>query len=122
MTLWQSLEYRAIVKFNGEFWESANTASNATRSEGLTLEKLREAMRLIGEIPPPSKVDLFCHDLAPDEVYEIKDTDLFPPDVKGRRVMIVPRQRLDFIAHAMRKAGVDVRVEPRITPRRVSIE
>jgi hypothetical protein len=102
------------------YWD-AMTAANiaADDGEGLTLEKLQAAIDSIPKPPPEPKFDLFGSP-AISEAYEIDMTktmpELMPPGSKGRRFLVVPKDRLLWWYDALRKAGADVRLEPRISP------
>jgi hypothetical protein len=108
------------VSFNGEFWEGTNTASNVTADNTLTLEKLQAVMRSIPTLPPAPKYDLYGS-LGLDGAYEINldavGLDfLRPPGTEGRKTLVVPKDQLDVWYDTLRKAGADVRLEPRLAP------
>lgn len=105
------------------------TASVAPPANGLTLEKLREMQRTVAHLQQPQGCDLYGHDLPDLEAAYIIDraalqAGLLKGDLgedllqslardQSKVVVIVPRQRLEEIYHAMKAHGVDVRLEPR---------
>ena len=106
------------MRFNGEFWEGTNAATGAGAPDGvLTAGKLRAMMdqfRRDFPLLPSTKFDLFGHDLNA-EAYELNTPDdLRPPGSKGRRLIVVPRTKIDWWASELRRHGADVRVEPRL--------
>ena len=84
----------------------------------LTADSLRTMVRQFRDMyPPPPAYDLYPHDLDPERCYEIKTLD---ESFKGafprtccRKMLVVPRLRLEAIYYQMRDAGLDVRLEPR---------
>lgn len=107
------------MRFNGEFWEG-NTASNTTAGDTLTLEKLEAVMRSIQPLPSAPKYDLYGMS-GLNGAYEV-NLDAAgleiprPPGTKGRKMLVVPKGELDMWYDTLRKAGVDVRLEPRLHP------
>lgn len=106
------------MRFNGEFWEG-NTASAV--GSGLTVDMIEASLRQMKrmmESVEPTGVDLYPHDIGLDDdgkerMFELgKQAFELIGEKRKRRFLIVPRKRLDWIADALRKAGVDVRISP----------
>lgn len=102
------------------YWGAMTTSNTAcSGGEGLTLAKLQAAIDSIPKLPPAPKFDLFGSP-AITEAYEIDMTktmpELMPPGSKGRRFLVVPKDKLLWWYDELRKAGADVRLEPRIRP------
>lgn len=113
-----------ILNLGGEL---SNTSQ---RADTLTTAKLRDMQRMLEHYVRPDAFDIYGHDL-PDEtrcfiidrrsVHEelFKDPKwdwmrkLFEHPEIDRKMLIVPRPRLDATYHAMRAEGIDVRLEPR---------
>lgn len=77
----------------------------------LTLEKIREAQRLLLSYGTPEMwgVDLYGHDLPNvEEAYVMKS--MIDP---SRKLVTVPRAKLMDVYHQMKASGADVRLEPR---------
>jgi hypothetical protein len=98
---------------------NAEGCTSSTVTEGLTAEKLMAAIRsLPPPLPPPPAYDLYAS-VGLDQAYEINPPDdLRPPGSKGRKLVVVPKQDLDRWASELRRMGIDVRVEPRLSLRR----
>jgi hypothetical protein len=83
----------------------------------LTVEKIREAMRLVDSIPKPPMIDLYGAPFI-DKAYEIN----WPSNAhawigaKRRKVIVVPEMQLDDWFRKLKDAGIDVRLEPRYLP------
>jgi hypothetical protein len=110
------------MRFNGEFWEG-NTASTTDFGTTLTVEKIEASMRQMRrmmESVEPTAVDLYPHDLGLDKdgkerMFELgKEAFELIGEKRKRRFLVVPRNRMDWIADALRKAGVDVRISPTV--------
>lgn len=113
-----------ILNMGGEL---SNTSQ---RADTLTTAKLREVQRMLEDYVRPDAFDIYGHDL-PDQdrcfiidrrkVHDglFKDSKwswmskvLEGPDI-DRKLLIVPRPRLEATYQALRAQGVDVRLEPR---------
>jgi hypothetical protein len=77
----------------------------------LTIEKIQAAIRLIQDIPPRPAIDLFGHDLSTDVAYTFDDCKVLPKS--ERKMVIVPRSKLQETYRALLDSGIDVRLEPR---------
>lgn len=68
------------------------------------------------KIPPIPRYDLYGGPVG--RCVEIKNSEYFdeflPKSCKGRTVLVVPKGQLYAIGDNLRKAGIDVRIEPRI--------
>lgn len=89
--------------------------------EGLTsaklLQMMEETMKRLGPPPPSTSFDLYGHPTITD-AYELNLEKTLPElmplfQPRGRRTLIVPKDRLESIARTLRDAGADVRIEPR---------
>ncbi len=89
------------------------TQSTTETVKPFTYEDLLECKRLLDNMPPSPCVDLWPHDLPDVGVVELKELAF---EIFDRRQIVVPRLRLEEIAIELRRAGVDVRVQPKIAP------
>jgi hypothetical protein len=94
----------------------SNTTANIYPAGNLTVEKFREAMRIIDALPkPPMGIDLYGNPLI-NQAYELN----WPSNAhawigaKTRRVIVVPKDDIDHWYRALLDAGAYVRLEPRI--------
>lgn len=108
-------------KFSVIDWGESNTTARNVPENSLTLEKLQAAMRIVRDLPPPPRIDLYPQDLDAQQVFKIDSSRLphAPFTKSGREMWLAPRARLNEVYRAMLDAGVDVRLEPRygVTPR-----
>jgi hypothetical protein len=96
--------------------EVRSGSSVTSTGSALTMDKLREAVAILKELPPRPAFDLWPHDLPSADMYELKGgiAGELGYITKGRRQLVVPRARLELSAYELRLAGADVRVEPKI--------
>lgn len=89
-------------------------AEDAVDGSALTIEQLQAAIASIPPLPAQPRFDLYPHDMADEtQAYEFTDKTHVMPGQRDRRLLIVPRTRLEALADTLRRAGCDVRVEPR---------
>jgi hypothetical protein len=106
-------------------------ANNSVDAPGLTAAKLRAMARTVEDYVQPDAFDLYGHDLPDQEQAYILDRraahkalfkgleswqyDLITrhsPEL-DRKLLIVPRRRLEEMYRALKAQGRDVRLEPR---------
>lgn len=109
-----------------------NTTANNAPGDTLTAEKLRETMRNLQAFVQPDAFDIYGHDLEDQErafildrrklnegLFGVRDREyswirrlLDGPEL-DRKMLVVPRPRLEETYFALRAKGIDVRLEPR---------
>jgi len=100
-----------VNKFSVIDWGEPNTTARSVPENSLTLEKLQAAMRLIRDIPPPPRIDLYPQDVDPEKCFQINRSRV--GSFIDREMWIVPRKQLINIYRQMKNAGIDVILEPR---------
>lgn len=95
------------------------TSSDANTSRPtLTARELIGIVNSVMSLPqiPSTAFDIYGSP-GLTEAHEVQvekmPTELRPPGSKGRRLLVVPKDELESWADRLRKAGADVRVEPR---------
>lgn len=76
---WLWWRMRSVTNAEAEF----STSTIASDVQGLTVEKLQEAMRSLPEVPPPPKVDLWPHDLGAGAYEMARGIVDSIPDLRG---------------------------------------
>lgn len=117
ITAMQTAIDRAMENSIREIVDPLQQSIATASSRSLTSRKLLDMMAQLPilNVPPSPAIDLYGHDLNPEQMYEIKA----PPASLGlmprfRRVIVVPNSRIDVIYQQMRALGMDVRLKPRV--------
>lgn len=81
------------------------------------LDMIEETMKRLGPPPPLTSFDVYAHPTI-TEAYELNLEKTLPDlmpifQPRGRRTLIVPKDRLKEIVRSLMEAGADVRIEPR---------